>query len=32
MSAITFSTKVDREEDDKGVWVKVPAQLSRMMN
>jgi len=23
MSAISFSTKVEREEDDKGVWVKV---------
>lgn len=23
MSAITFSTKVEREEDDKGTWVKV---------
>jgi cyanate lyase len=23
MSAIAFSTKVEREEDDKGVWVKV---------
>jgi cyanate lyase len=23
MSAITFSTSVEREEDDKGVWVKV---------
>ena len=26
MSAITFSTKVEREEDDKGVWVKVRAR------
>jgi len=24
MSAISFSTKVEKEEDDKGVWVKVP--------
>lgn len=23
MSAITFSTSVEKEEDDKGVWVKV---------
>lgn len=23
MSAITFSTSVEREEDEKGVWVKV---------
>jgi len=23
MSAISFSTKVEKEEDDKGVWVKV---------
>src|SRR5436190_9792402 len=23
MSAISFSTKIEKEEDDKGVWVKV---------
>ena len=23
MSAITFSTSVEKEEDEKGVWVKV---------
>ena len=27
MSAITFSTKVEREEDDKGVWVKVSSPV-----
>src|SRR5947207_16013293 len=29
MSAISFSTKIEKEEDDKGVWVKASSQQIR---